>query len=172
MNELIMFYLFIHSFIHSFISSLIQLFIYLFIHLAVEKSIQVFCVLNDYLILLFKHTKHFVLLTILRVCARKGHCHRFNQISKWPSFEKKRPIFDLLFIFYSNQGNFQKNPSAHISLTYIHVFCSLYWLFCLNNFEKKYEFIRYGVSLVWFLVLILFRAILEQSIKNRMVSRT
>ena len=30
--------------------------------------------------------------------------------------------------------------------------------------KKKYEFIRYGFSLMWFLVLILIRAILEQSI--------
>ena len=38
--------------------------------------------------------------------------------------------------------------------------------------KKKYEFIRYGFSLVWFLVLILIRAILEQSINNKMVSKT
>ena len=37
---------------------------------------------------------------------------------------------------------------------------------------KKYEFIRRGFSLVWFLVLILIRAILEQSINNKMVSKT
>ena len=43
--------------------------------------------------------------------------------------------------------------------------------FCLANFEKKYEFIRYGFSLVWVLVLILIRAILEQSIFNKMVSK-
>ena len=36
------------------------------------------------------------------------------------------------------------------------------------NFEKKYEFIRYGFSLVWVLVLILIRAILEQSVNNKM----
>ena len=34
---------------------------------------------------------------------------------------------------------------------------------------KKYKFISYGFSLVWFLVLILIRAILEQSINNKMV---
>ena len=44
-------------------------------------------------------------------------------------------------------------------------------LFCLTNFLKKYEFIRYGFSLVWFLVLILIRDILEQSINNKMVSK-
>ena len=48
-----------------------------------------------------------------------------NQISKWRSFEK-RAIFDLLFTFFSHQGKDTKFPSAHISLTYIHVFCSPY----------------------------------------------
>ena len=48
-----------------------------------------------------------------------------NQISKWRSF-KKRGYFDLLFTFFSHQGKVTKIPSAHISLTYIHVFCSLY----------------------------------------------
>ena len=59
-----------------------------------------------------------------------------NQISKWRSLEK-RVIFDLLFTFFSYQGKVTKIPSAHISLTYIHVFCSPYWLFCLTNFEKN-----------------------------------
>ena len=48
-----------------------------------------------------------------------------NQISKWRSFEK-RAIFDLLFTFFSHQGKVTKIPSVHISLTYIHVFCSPY----------------------------------------------
>ena len=93
-----------------------------------------------------------------------------NQISKWRSFEK-RAIFDLLFTFSSHQGNVTKIPSAHISLTFIHVFCSPYWLFLPYRFWKKYEFIRYGFSLVWILVLMLIRAILEQSINNKMVSK-
>ena len=59
-----------------------------------------------------------------------------NQISKWRSFAK-RASFDLLFTFFSHQGKVTKIPSAHISLTYIHVFCSPYWLFCLTNFEKN-----------------------------------
>ena len=59
-----------------------------------------------------------------------------NQISKWRSFEKKA-IFDLLFTFFSHQGKVIKIPSAHTSLTHIHVFCSPYGLFCLTNFEKK-----------------------------------
>ena len=82
-----------------------------------------------------------------------------NQISKWRSLEKKA-IFDLLFTFSSHQEKVTKFPSAHISLTYIQVFCSPF-----------YEFIRYGFSLVWVLVLILIRAILEQSINNKMVSK-
>ena len=94
----------------------------------------------------------------------------WNHISKWLSLEK-RAIFDLLFTFFSHQGKVTNIPSAHISHTYIHVFCSPYWLFCLTNFEKKYEFIRYGFSLVWVLVLIIIPVILEQSINNKMVSK-
>ena len=59
-----------------------------------------------------------------------------NQISKWRSFEK-RAIFDLLFTFFSYQGKVIKIPSAHISLTYIHIFCSPYWLFLPYQFWKK-----------------------------------
>ena len=59
-----------------------------------------------------------------------------NQISKWRSFEK-RAIFDLLFTFFSYQGKVTKNPSAHISLTYIHVFCSPYLLFFASPILKK-----------------------------------
>ena len=59
-----------------------------------------------------------------------------NQISKWRSFAK-RAIFDLLFTFFSHQGKVAKIPSAHISLTYIHVFCSPYWLFFALTILKK-----------------------------------
>ena len=59
-----------------------------------------------------------------------------NQISKWRSFEK-RAIFDLLFTFSSHQGKVTKIPSAHISLTYIHVFCSPNWLFLPYQCLKK-----------------------------------
>ena len=59
-----------------------------------------------------------------------------NQISKWHSFEK-RAIFDLLFTFSSHQGKVTKIASAHISLTYIHVFCSPYWLFLPHQFWKN-----------------------------------
>ena len=93
-----------------------------------------------------------------------------NKISKWRSFEK-RAIFVLLFTFFSYQGKVTKIPSAHISLTYIHVFCSPYLLVLPYQFWKRYEFIRYGFCLVWVLVLILIRAILKQSINNKMVSK-
>ena len=95
-----------------------------------------------------------------------------NQISKWRSFEKKGPFFDLLFTFFSHQGKVTQIPSAHC-LTHIHTYILLTLLtyFALLILKKKYEFIRYGFSLVWFLVLILIRAILEQSINNKMVSK-
>ena len=93
-----------------------------------------------------------------------------NQISKWRSFEKSA-IFDLLFTFFSHQGRVTKIPSSHISHTSIHVFCSFHWLFLPYQFWKKYKFIRYGFSLVWVLVLILIRTILEQSINNKTVSK-
>ena len=48
-----------------------------------------------------------------------------NHISKWLSFEK-RAIFDLLFTSSSHQEKVTKIPSAHISLTFIDVFCSPY----------------------------------------------
>ena len=37
--------------------------------------------------------------------------------------------------------------------------------------KKKNEFIKYGFSLVWVMLLILICAILEQSINNKMVSK-
>ena len=79
-----------------------------------------------------------------------------NQISKWCSFEK-RAIFDLLFTFLVTREKLQKFlPHISHSHTYMY-FAHLIDFFCLTNLEKKYEFIRYGFSLVWFLVLILIR---------------
>ena len=70
-----------------------------------------------------------------------------NQISKWRSFEK-RGYFDLLFTFFSYQEKFTKIPSAHISLTYMY-FAHPIDFFALPILKKKkYEFIRYGFSLV------------------------
>ena len=79
----------------------------------------------------------------------------WNQVSKWRSFEKWA-IFDLLFTFFSHQGKITKIPSAHISLTYIHVFCSPYWLFLLYQFWKKIQIYQIRFSLwyeswCWFL---------------------
>ena len=85
-----------------------------------------------------------------------------NQISKWCSFEKKGLFLTYFSHFLVTRKSYKNSFSTY--LTYIHVFCSRYWLFCLTNFEKKYEFIRYGFSLVWVLVLILICAILEQLI--------
>ena len=78
-----------------------------------------------------------------------------NQISKWRSFEK-RAIFDLLLTFFGHQGKVTKIPSAHISLTYIHVFCSPCWLFLPYQFWKKNTNLSDTVSLwyeswCWFL---------------------
>ena len=78
-----------------------------------------------------------------------------NQISKWRSFEK-RAIFDLLFTFFSHQEKVTKIPSAHISLTYIHVFCSPHWLFLPYQFWKKNTNLSDTISLwyeswCWFL---------------------
>ena len=83
---------------------------------------------------------------------------------------KKSAIFDLLFTFSSQQGAVTNIPSAHISLTYIHVFCSPYWLFALPILNKI-RIYQVRFSLVWVLLLIPIRAILEQSINNKMVSK-
>ena len=50
---------------------------------------------------------------------------------------KKRAIFDLLFTFVVTIEKLHKFLQ-HISHSHtLHVFCSLYWLFCLTNFEKN-----------------------------------
>ena len=60
----------------------------------------------------------------------------------------------------------------HISQTHIYTyFANPVDFFLPYQFWKKYKFIRYGFYLVWVLVLILIRAILEQSINNKMVSK-
>ena len=75
--------------------------------------------------------------------------------------------------FLVTRGKLQK-ILQHISQTHAYTyFAHPIDFFCPSNFEfwKKYEFIRYGFSLVWVLVLILIRPILEQSINNKMVSK-
>ena len=59
-----------------------------------------------------------------------------NQISKWRSFEK-RAILTYFSHFLVTRKKLQKIPSADISLTYIHTFCSPYWLFLPYQFKKK-----------------------------------
>ena len=71
-----------------------------------------------------------------------------NQISKWRSFEK-RAIFDLLFTFFSHQGKVTKIPSAHISLTYIHVFVHPILTFFALPIKKKNTSLSGKVSL-WY----------------------
>ena len=95
-----------------------------------------------------------------------------NQISKWRSFEKKRVIFDQLFTLFSHQVKSYKNSfSTYLTPIRTRILLTVLTYFALPILKKKYEFIRYGFSLVWVLVLILIRAILEQSINNKMVSK-
>ena len=80
-----------------------------------------------------------------------------NQISKWRVW--KSAIFCPTFhIFLVTREKLQKflQHIINISLTYIHVFCSPYWLFCLTNFEKTKKNLSGMVSLwydswCWFL---------------------
>ena len=69
-----------------------------------------------------------------------------NQISKWHSFEK-RVIFDLgpTFHLFWSPGERHKNSFSRY-LTYIHVFCSFYWLLLPYQFCKKLRIYH-----VWFL---------------------
>ena len=91
-----------------------------------------------------------------------------NQISNWRSFEKKGYFWPSFHIF-SYQGKVTKIPSAHISLTYIHVFCSPYWLFFALPIFKNIQIYQ-----VWFLFGMspgvdscIICTILEQSINNK-----
>ena len=94
-----------------------------------------------------------------------------TQISKWSSFEKKGQFLTYFSHFLVTRGKLQKFLQ-HISHSHTYMyFAHPIDFFCrINLKKKKYEFIRYGFSLVWFLVLILIRTILEQSINNKMVS--
>ena len=105
-----------------------------------------------------------------------------NQISKWRSFEKAT-ILTYFSQFLITREKVLKNSFStylthihrRILLTRLSVFLFFFFLFFFflpyQFWKKKYEFIRYGFSLVWFLVLIRIRVILEQSIKNKMVSK-
>ena len=71
---------------------------------------------------------------------------------------------------FSHQGKGTKISSAHISHTYTY-FAHPTDIFCLPNFAKIMNFTIYGFSLVRLQELILIRAIFEQSINNKMVSK-
>ena len=83
-------------------------------------------------------------------------------------------MFDLLFKFLVIGETLHK-ISFTTYLTHIHscVFRTLLTFLPYQFWKKikKNEFIRYGFSLVWFLVLILILAILEQSINNKMMGK-
>ena len=80
---------------------------------------------------------------------------------------KKRAIFDLLFTFLVTREKRHKN-SFSTFLPYIHTRILLTLLtFLPDQFCKTYGLIMYGFSFMWLLVLILFRAILEQSINKK-----
>ena len=78
----------------------------------------------------------------------------------WPTFH----------IFYLPGKSYKNSFSTYLTHIYTRILLTLLTFFALP-IMKKYEFIRYGFSLVWVLVLILIRTILEQSINNKMVSK-
>ena len=70
-----------------------------------------------------------------------------NQISEWHSFEK-RAVFDPLFTFLVAREKLQKFLQ-HISHSHTYMyFAHPIDFFALPILKKKYEFIRYGFSLV------------------------
>ena len=83
---------------------------------------------------------------------------------------KKRLFLTYLSHFLVTRENYKKFLSTYLTHTHTRILLTLLTFFCLTNFEKKYESIRYGFSLVWVLV-ILIRAILEQSMNKKMVSK-
>ena len=79
----------------------------------------------------------------------------------WPTFH----------IFYTPGKSYKNSFSTYLTHINTHILLTLLTFLALPILQKKYEFIRYSFSLVWVLVLILIRAILEQSIINKMVSK-
>ena len=94
-----------------------------------------------------------------------------NQISKWHSFEKKRLFLTYFSHFLVTREKLQKFLQ-HISHSHTYTyFAHPIDFFCLPNFEKNTNLSDTVSLLVWVLVLILIRAILEQLINNKMVSK-
>ena len=75
--------------------------------------------------------------------------------------------FSPTFHIFSYQGKLQKFLQ-NISHSHTYMYFAYPIDFLPYQLKKKYEFIRYGFSLV---VLILIRVSLEQSINNKMVSK-
>ena len=95
----------------------------------------------------------------------------FLEIKFQNGAQLKKGYFDLLFTFLVTKEKLQKFLQ-HISHSHTYMyFAHLLTFFLPYQFWKKYEFVRYGFSLVWVLVLILIRTIFEQSINNKMVSK-
>ena len=107
------------------------------------------------------------------ICFRKTKLFSFLEIKFQNGAHLKKGLFlTYLSHFLVTRGKLQKFLH-HVSHSHTYTyFAHPIDFFCLTNLEKKYEFIRYGFSLVWFLVLVLICAILEQSINNKIVSKT
>ena len=63
----------------------------------------------------------------------------------------KKGYFLIYFVtFLSHQGKDTKIPSAYVSRTYIHVFCSPYWLFVALTILQKlriyHVWVLFGVT--------------------------
>ena len=99
-----------------------------------RKNVVVTCKIGSFLCNLGNLLQKYVIVFFLEIKFQNG------------AHLKKRALFDLLFTFFSHQRKVAKIPSAHISLTYIHVFCSPYWLFFL-----PYQFWKIRIYQVWFL---------------------
>ena len=66
-----------------------------------------------------------------------------NQFQNGANLKKKKTknkaaIFDIFTFLVTAEKT--KNTLSHIWLAYIYVFSSVYWIFCLTNFAKKYSF--------------------------------
>ena len=71
--------------------------------------------------------------------SEKRNCFLFWKSNFKMALIWNKDYFWPLLTFFSHQGKVTNIPSAYISLTYIHVFCSRYWLFLPYQFWKKYE---------------------------------
>ena len=113
------------------------------------------------------HMQNWVFFVYFRkFTSEKRNCSLFLEIKfQNGAHLKKKELFLTHFSHFLVTREKLQKFLRHISHSHTYTyFAHPIDFFCLTNFEKKYEFIRYGFSLVWVLVLILIRAILEQSI--------